>query len=96
MGGSNHTLPFDPNPQALPLPPTHPLYSLRAPPEPPAPPEEGEVLYTHVVSTKQPGGESGLGHTQRDTSPMSVPLPRCHSQCLSQRPPVPPHSRIPR
>ncbi|XP_032938651.1 uncharacterized protein LOC117008720 isoform X6 [Catharus ustulatus] len=26
----------------------------RAPPEPPAPPEEGEVLYTHVVSTKQP------------------------------------------
>ncbi|XP_063276518.1 Fc receptor-like protein 4 isoform X2 [Prinia subflava] len=28
----------------------------RAPPDPPAPPEEGEVLYTHVVSTKQMGG----------------------------------------
>ncbi|KAF4792642.1 hypothetical protein TURU_119562 [Turdus rufiventris] len=25
------------------------------PPEPPPPPEEGEVLYTHIVSTKQPG-----------------------------------------
>ncbi|TRZ05386.1 hypothetical protein HGM15179_021719 [Zosterops borbonicus] len=25
----------------------------RAPPEPVAPPEEGEVLYTHVMSTKQ-------------------------------------------
>ncbi|XP_063276469.1 Fc receptor-like protein 3 isoform X3 [Prinia subflava] len=27
----------------------------RVPPDPPAPPEEGEVLYTHVVSTKQMG-----------------------------------------
>ncbi|XP_066064257.1 Fc receptor-like protein 4 [Chamaea fasciata] len=27
----------------------------RAPPDPPAPPEEGEVLYTHVVSTRQTG-----------------------------------------
>ncbi|KAM4883407.1 Fc receptor-like protein 4 [Sylvia borin] len=27
----------------------------RAPPDPPFPPEEGEVLYTHVVSTKQMG-----------------------------------------
>ncbi|XP_066063039.1 Fc receptor-like protein 4 [Chamaea fasciata] len=27
----------------------------RAPPDPPAPPEEGEVLYTHVVSTRQMG-----------------------------------------
>ncbi|NXV04289.1 CD22 protein, partial [Cettia cetti] len=26
-----------------------------APPDPPAPPEEGEVLYTHVVSTQQMG-----------------------------------------
>ncbi|NWT76796.1 CXAR protein, partial [Prunella himalayana] len=39
----------------LPSPPTHPLYSLRAPPDPPAPPEEGEVLYTHVVTTKRAG-----------------------------------------
>ncbi|CAN8175750.1 unnamed protein product [Coccothraustes coccothraustes] len=27
----------------------------RAPPDPPAPPEEGEVLYTHVVATKRAG-----------------------------------------
>lgn len=72
MGGSNHTVPFYPNPQSLPFPPTHPLYPCRAPPDPPAPPEEGEVLYTHVVSTKQMGGESRVGHTQRDTSPTSV------------------------
>ncbi|NWT77269.1 CD22 protein, partial [Prunella himalayana] len=39
----------------LPSPPTHPLYSLRAPPGSPAPPEEGEVLYTHVVTTKRAG-----------------------------------------
>ncbi|TRZ06116.1 hypothetical protein HGM15179_020991 [Zosterops borbonicus] len=44
----------------------------RAPSDPLAPPEEGEVLYTHVVSTKQMGGEYRVGHTQRDTSPMSV------------------------
>ncbi|XP_066062785.1 Fc receptor-like protein 2 [Chamaea fasciata] len=28
----------------------------RAPPDPPAPPEEGEVLYTHVLSTERAGG----------------------------------------
>ncbi|TRZ07349.1 hypothetical protein HGM15179_019757 [Zosterops borbonicus] len=44
----------------------------RVPPDPPAPPEEGEVLYTHVVSTKQMGGEYRVGHTQRNTSPMNV------------------------
>ncbi|NXB33443.1 CXAR protein, partial [Eulacestoma nigropectus] len=38
-----------------PSPPTHPLHPHRAPLEPPAPPEEGEVLYTHVMSTKQAG-----------------------------------------
>ncbi|XP_063276343.1 Fc receptor-like protein 1 [Prinia subflava] len=46
-------------------------YQERVPLDPPAPPEEGEVLYTHVMSTKQMGGEY-------------------------RRPPVPPHSRIPR
>ncbi|NXP42604.1 FCRL2 protein, partial [Leiothrix lutea] len=46
--GSNHNGPFYPNPQDLPFPP-HPLYPHRAPPK------EGEVLYTHVVSTKQTG-----------------------------------------
>ncbi|NWR25995.1 CXAR protein, partial [Emberiza fucata] len=39
----------------LPFPPPHPLYSLRAPPDPPAPPEEGQVLYTHGVVTRRAG-----------------------------------------
>ncbi|TRZ05796.1 hypothetical protein HGM15179_021311 [Zosterops borbonicus] len=30
----------------------------RDPPESPGPPEEGEVLHTHIVSTKQMGGQS--------------------------------------
>ncbi|XP_074400317.1 uncharacterized protein LOC141729481 isoform X2 [Zonotrichia albicollis] len=68
----------------------------RAPLDPPAPPEEGEVLYTHVVVTKRAGGEYGEGHSQRDTSPTSVTSPRSHSMCLSHGPPVPPPSRIPR
>ncbi|XP_071311779.1 Fc receptor-like protein 2 [Agelaius tricolor] len=37
----------------------------RAPPDPPAPPEEGEVLYTHVVVTKR-AGESPRATTLQD------------------------------
>ncbi|XP_058716363.1 Fc receptor-like protein 2 isoform X2 [Poecile atricapillus] len=40
----------------------------RAPPAPPE--EEEEVLYSRVVSSQRPGGDTGLGH--RDTSPIAA------------------------
>ncbi|KAM4880620.1 low affinity immunoglobulin gamma Fc region receptor III-like [Sylvia borin] len=60
----------------------------RAPPDPPAPPEEGEVLYTHVVSTQQMGGAPTV---PRAGGPAAVatagpdtrrqrPRTRCHSR----------------
>ncbi|XP_058716387.1 Fc receptor-like protein 3 [Poecile atricapillus] len=41
----------------------------RAPPAPPEE-EEEEVLYSRVVSSQRPGGDTGLGH--RDTSPIAA------------------------
>ncbi|NXB81782.1 HMCN2 protein, partial [Donacobius atricapilla] len=51
--GSPAVAPLLPPPHNSPSPPTHPLYPHKAPPEPPAPAEEGEVLYPHIVITKQ-------------------------------------------
>ncbi|NXV70178.1 MUSK kinase, partial [Molothrus ater] len=62
-----------------PFPPTHPLYSLRTPPDPPAPPEEGEVLYTHVVVTKRAGASpraTTLQHPQVTNAELRGPQGR--------------------
>uniref|UniRef100_A0A8C3NCS6 Uncharacterized protein n=1 Tax=Geospiza parvula TaxID=87175 RepID=A0A8C3NCS6_GEOPR len=53
VSGCVQPLPPLPPPHNSPSPPKHPLYPHRAPLEPLAPPQEGEVLYTHVMSTKQ-------------------------------------------
>ncbi|XP_058716407.1 low affinity immunoglobulin gamma Fc region receptor II-like [Poecile atricapillus] len=46
-----------------------PLEQRGAPPAPPEE-EEEEVLYSRVVSSQRPGGDTGLGH--RDTSPIAA------------------------
>ncbi|XP_056361372.1 Fc receptor-like protein 2 [Oenanthe melanoleuca] len=51
----------------------------RAPMEPPAPPEEGEVLYTHVVSTKQTG-VSPRATTLQDPQVTYAELPATHGR----------------
>ncbi|NXP40820.1 CD22 protein, partial [Leiothrix lutea] len=46
-----------------------------APPDPPAPPEEGEVLYTHIMGTERAGGEYRVG-TQGHVTHGCHPPPR--------------------
>ncbi|XP_071311774.1 low affinity immunoglobulin gamma Fc region receptor II-like [Agelaius tricolor] len=51
----------------------------RAPPDPPAPPEEGEVLYTHVVVTKRAGASpraTTLQHPQVTNAELRGPQGR--------------------
>ncbi|XP_059726913.1 Fc receptor-like protein 4 [Haemorhous mexicanus] len=52
----------------------------RAPPDPLAAPEEGQVLYTHVVVSKRAGGEYGggthaEGHVTHECHPTQIPQP---------------------
>uniref|UniRef100_A0A674HKI8 Ig-like domain-containing protein n=1 Tax=Taeniopygia guttata TaxID=59729 RepID=A0A674HKI8_TAEGU len=86
--GDGHESPFTPTPQ-LSIPSHTSLYPHRPSPEPLATPEEGEILYTHVVSTKQAQRENGGGGGERDSdmSPSGV-IPHLgpHNLCLLQGP----------